>query len=391
MNVQDWLAKREQQMIGLTRDLVDIDSNSNDKEGVIRVFDRLEQFFAEHGIGVQWHSHEGVRNAISVEVPARQAPAGASGTGAGNHAVRDSVLLMGHCDTVHPTGEVSVRPFSIQGNRAYGPGVADMKAGVAMNAFIIAAYHQAGGASLPVLGLFTNDEEVGSPTSCHVIESFARRAKYVFNAEPGRPGGEVVTQRKGGVFLDISVTGKAAHAGANFTDGVSAINEIASKVARLTALTDLDAGVTVNVGLIAGGLSVNTVAPSARCEVDLRISNLADRDRMVAEIEAIAKDNTIAGTESSMRIFGEFRPLEKSPHSIALFEHYQKVAKSLGHDIDEQASGGCADSGITSSLGCATVCATGPVGGKPHTKEEYIELDSFVPRAQFVALAIERL
>ena len=138
-----------------------------------------------------------------------------------------------------------------------------MKAGLVMNCFVLAAFAKFGGAPAPLLGLFTGDEEIGSPEGRAVIETEARRARVVFNSEPGRVSGNVVTGRKGGVFMAFRITGKAAHSGANFADGISAIEELARKIQAIHALTDLERGITLNVGLVSGGQSVNTVAPWA--------------------------------------------------------------------------------------------------------------------------------
>ena len=142
------------------------------------------------------------------------------------------------------------RPFTIRDGVAYGPGVADMKAGLVMNCFVLAAFAKFGGAPAPLVGLFTGDEEIGSPEGRAVIENEARRARVVFNSEPGRVSGNVVTGRKGGVFMQMRITGKAAHSGGNFTDGISAIEELARKIQAIHALTDLDRGITLNVGLV---------------------------------------------------------------------------------------------------------------------------------------------
>ncbi len=160
---------------------------------------------------------------------------------------------MGHRDTVFPDGEAARRPFSVRDGIAYGPGVADMKAGLVMNCFILAAFAKFGGAPAPLVGLFTGDEEIGSPEGRAVIETEARRARVVFNSEPGRVSGNVVTGRKGGVFMSFHITGKAAHSGANFSDGISAIEELAGKIQAIHALTDLERGITLNVGLVSGG------------------------------------------------------------------------------------------------------------------------------------------
>ncbi len=378
--VQQWLDEQHDAMMALFEAIVNIDSNSYDKDGIINVFKRLEQFFEEHGVAVQWHEHENIKNAISVHVPASVENTGGK-----------PVMLMGHCDTVYPKGETERRPFRLQDNIAYGPGVADMKAGIAMNAFILAAYAKFGGAHVPLFGLFTNDEEIGSPTSRFVIEEFARKTGTVFNAEPGRANGDVVTGRKGGIFLELEVSGKAAHSGANFAEGISAISEIAHKIIQLDKLTDIQKGVTVNVGLISGGQSVNTSAPSAKCSIDVRVFTLQERDEILKEIDQIVNTSFVPGTTASLRIIGEFRPFVKTDASQALFELYSKSLGELGHSTGEQFSGGCADSGITSSLGCTTLCATGPVGGKPHTRDEYCEVDTFIPRAKAIVRTISQL
>src|SRR6185503_9917821 len=180
--------------------------------------------------------------------------------------------------------------------------VADMKAGLVMNAFVLAAFRRFGGAPAPLVGLFTSDEEIGSPSSRPVI-----------NAEPGRPSGSVVTGRKGGVFMKLAVTGKAAHAGANFAQGISAIEELAHKTIALHKLSDLARGTTVNVGVVSGGLTVNTVAPTANADIDLRFVTPADRQAAMAEIRRIVETSYVPGTQSELEIFGEFLPLVESP------------------------------------------------------------------------------
>ena len=174
------------------------------------------------------------------------------------------MLLLGHRDTVFPKGTAAERPFRVENGRAYGPGVADMKAGLVMNAFVLEAFARAGGAARPLVALFTSDEEIASPASRPTIEAAARGARAVFNAEPGRTSGNIVSGRKGAMFLTIEVTGKPAHSGSAHDQGVSAIEELCRKVQALHALTDYATGTTVNVGLIEGGQSVNTVAPARR-------------------------------------------------------------------------------------------------------------------------------
>ena len=201
-----------------------------------------------------------------------------------------------------------------------------MKAGLAINAFVIAALKTFAAAPAPVTALFTADEEIGSPSSKELIMREARAARAVFNSEPGRPGGGVVTGRKGGVFMRLDVTGKAAHAGNNYGDGISAIEEIAQKIIRLHALTDLPNGISCNVGTISGGQTVNTVAPNASAEIDLRFIKPADRTRMMAAIEAIVAESFVPGTKARLEITGEFEPMVASEASQRLYDHYAACA-----------------------------------------------------------------
>jgi len=373
-----WIDSQQAAMLSLLEELVGIDSHSYYKEGVAQVFRKLESFFKTFGLTTQSHFVQGVEAALSVTLNA-----GAS--------LGRPVLLMGHCDTVFPKGEVAKRPFRIEGNRAYGPGVADMKAGVVMNAFIIAALAQSGQTNTEVSALFTCDEEIGSPLSREVIEAFARKAAFVFNSEPGRPSGNVVTGRKGGIFLEMDIQGKAAHSGANFSEGINAISEIANKIIALDKLTDIDEGLTVSVGLISGGQSVNTSAPSAKAAIDVRVKDLAQRDYVMSRIQCICNKNFITGTLAKLSVMGEFKPFVPTAASQKLFELYRDTLKDIGHQADQEFSGGCADSGVTSSLGAITLCGTGPVGGKFHTPDEYTEIDSFLPRAKAVLLTIGKV
>ena len=379
--ITDWLATQHDAMIDLLRRIVDIDSGSYDKRGIDLVGDTLRGFLETYGIAVETLPQPAHGDCLRASAP-WDGPAG----NAGGH-----VMLMGHRDTVFPAGEAGRRPFTISDGRAYGPGVADMKAGLVMNCFVLAAFAKFGGSPAPLIGLFTGDEEIGSPEGRAVIENEARRARAVFNSEPGRPTGNVVTGRKGGVFMVMRITGKAAHSGGNFAEGISAIEELARKIQALHALTDLDRGITLNVGLVSGGQSVNTVAPWAEGQIDLRYVSPADRDEVMGRIGAIVDRSHVPGTRATLTIKGEFNPLTQSPAAKQLFDAYIGAASESGLAVDGEFAGGCADSGFTAAVGAPTICAVGPVGGKAHSPDEYLELASLVPRAQACARAILRL
>jgi glutamate carboxypeptidase len=360
-----WLGGQRDAMLALLQTLVNTDSGSYDKAGVDTAGGHIRKFLGEHGIATEVTPDQIFGDAISATVGQDSPPFG-----------NRPILLMGHRDTVFPKGEPTRRPFKIEGDRAYGPGVSDMKSGLVMNCFILAAIKKFGGAPAPVTALFTGDEEIGSPFSRPVIEQHARAARVCFNSEPGRARGAAVTGRKGCLFIRFEITGKAAHSGANFEAGISAINELAHKTLALSALSDPPKGITLNVGVISGGQTVNTIAPWAKGEVDLRFITPAQRDATLAKVE----------------IIGEFVPLVETADGKALYEHYAAGLKELGvAETTALFTGGCADSGFASAAGTPTICAVGPVGGRAHSPEEYMEIDTFVPRAQALALAVLRL
>jgi glutamate carboxypeptidase len=371
--IRSWLSSQRDAMLSLIEKVVNIDSGSYDKAGVDAVGEVFEEFFKNHGIEVERLPRDVSGDIFRAAIP-----------GPGNAPI----VLMGHRDTVFSKGEAARRPFTIRDGRAYGPGVMDMKGGLVLNAFVLAAFKKFGGNPAPLVALLTSDEEIGSPQSRGVIEETARGARAVYNAEPGRPNGNVVSQRKGGVFMVMDVVGKAAHSGGNFESGHSAINALAHKTLAIAALTDLSIGVTLNIGLVSGGQSVNTVAPSATGQIDMRYARHADRDRIFAAIENIIATEHVPGTSASLGIKGEFLPLAHTAGNAGLLEIYRKAAKQAGLAVEGEATGGCADSGFTSAVGTPTLCATGPVGGAAHSPEEYLEVESVVPRAMALANAV---
>ena len=378
-DITAWLATQQPAMLSALERMVNTDGGSYDKAGVDAVGDQVREFLQGHGIEVE--TVRGERHGDCL-----RALVGGAGGQAGN--ARENIVLMGHRDTVFPQGEPDRRPFRIEGGRAYGPGVCDMKAGIVLNMFMLAAFQKFGGAPGPMVGLFTGDEEIGSPEGRAVIEAEARGARVVFNSEPGRMSGNVVTGRKGGVFSVFDIVGKASHSGGNFEAGISAIGELAQKIIAIHALTDLARGITLNVGLVSGGQSVNTVAPAAQGQIDLRYIHPEDREEVMDRLHAIIAHSFIPGTRATLTIKGEFLPLTQSPAAARLFTLYQGAAAEAGLAISGEFSGGCADSGFTAAQGAPTICAVGPIGGLAHSPDEFMEVGSFVPRAQAMARAI---
>jgi glutamate carboxypeptidase len=367
------LGRQHQAMVSLLAELVAIDSGSYNKRGVDAVEDRLRVWLGAAGVRCETLPHPSFGGCMLARLPA----------GGGTRPI----VLMGHCDTVFPDGTAAQRPFRIDGDRAFGPGVSDMKAGLVMNSFVLAALHRFG-APYPVHGLYTADEEIASPSSRPIIEAEAKEARAVFNAEPGRPSGNLVSRRKGATFIELEVTGRAAHSGAAHAQGVSAIEAMARKIQRLHKLTDYDLGTTVNVGLMRGGTSVNTVAARATAAIDVRFPTLNIMEKILGEVREICNCCELPGSDSRILREGNFLPLEQDAASRALLDRYARAAAGLGLEVAGEATGGSADSGFTAALGTPTLCGTGPVGGNAHTDDEWCRIDTMVPRAQALALTI---
>lgn len=370
-----WLAQRREAMIALLRELVDIDSGTYDKAGADAVGGALRRFLEIQGIATRVIPQARFGDTLRAEVP-------------GGAAARGNIVFMGHRDTVYPKGTAAERPFTIRDGLAHGPGVSDMKSGLVMNTFVLAAFARFGGAPGPLVGLYTADEEIGSPEGRPVIEAEARQARVVLNSEPARASGNVVTGRRGGVFSAVRIIGKAAHSGARINEGISALEELAHKILAIHALRDDATGLSFNVGLARGGQSVNSVAPWAECEVDMRYRTPDQRSAGMAALEAIVTHSYVPSTSATLEIRGEFLPMIADERSRALLRLHQRSAEASGFEVEGEYTLGCADSGFTAALGVPTLCAIGPQGYGGHSPEERLVLDSLAPRAQAMARTI---
>ena len=370
--VLDWLASQQQAMQDLLQKVVNIDSGSRDEAGVTAVAHALAERLQAAGVAVQFEPVPGYGVLLHAQV-------NSDGEGA-------PIVLMGHMDTVFPAGTVAKRPYREEAGRAYGPGVADMKSGLVLNAFVAEAFARCGGLKAPLHLFFSCDEEIGSPATRDLIMDRMRGARAVFNAEPGRVSGNVVTSRKGSMLVEFEVEGVAAHAGINHAAGASAIDALARKTLALHALTDPATGVTANVGVVHGGVVSNMVAPHARAELDLRFTADTNPEDLLARVRAIIEEESVPRTQGRITVARSTLPMKPTPDYLLAL--YQESARTLGFEVQGEFTGGAADSGLTASVGVPTLCATGPVGGHPHTEREYCELTTFVPRAQAVALAV---
>jgi glutamate carboxypeptidase len=292
--------------------------------------------------------------------------------------------LLGHLDTVWPLGTLKDMPFRVEGGRVWGPGVLDMKAGVAMALTAIAILKEQQKLGRPVVLLLNSDEEVGSDVSRPLTEKLARQCAAVFVLEPAQGlAGAYKTARKGVGNYSIRVQGVASHSGVDFERGHSAIVELARQIERITQFTELDRGITVNVGTVQGGTRSNVVAAEARAEVDVRIARARDE----ARIEKHFRSLRVFDSKCSLHVEGGLNrpPMERTPGTVALFKRAAAHARELGFVLEEAATGGGSDGNFTSAIGVPTLDGMGAVGEGAHAPHESLLLEHMAPRTALLA------
>ncbi len=303
---------------------------------------------------------------------------------------QSQLLLLGHIDTVWPVGHLRRMPIRQEQGRLHGPGVYDMKAGIAIGMLALRAL-DAVHARLDkrVVMLLTSDEERGSTSSRALVEDEASRSDAVCVLEPSLPGGALKTARKGAGEFRLRVGGISAHAGIEPEKGASAIHEIARQILALERLRDADRGVSVNVGVVEGGSRPNVVAEEATATVDIRVSTNADRERVEASMRALEPE--LDGT--TVEVSGGFSrpPLERTAGVIRLYELARELAADLGRDLGEGSTGGGSDGNLTAALGVPTLDGLGPVGAGAHALNEHVVMDELPWRAALVAGLLGRL
>ena len=294
------------------------------------------------------------------------------------------LLVLGHYDTVYPTGTLAKMPFRVSCGKAYGPGTFDMKAGITQALFALDALREL---RAPVwkriVFLWTSDEEVGSTTSRRLIEGQAQRSDAVFVLEPSLgPRGLLKTSRKGVGEAHLTVHGRASHAGLAPEKGVNAIHELAAQIARIEKWNDPRRGVTINVDIVSGGSRTNVIADRAEATLDLRAWRGADMRALEKRLHALKPLHRGAKLE----LHGGFdRPPLERKHSAALFARAKTIARQLGFPLGEAAAGGGSDGNFTAALGVPTLDGLGAVGDGAHATHEHVLANTMPQRAALLA------
>jgi glutamate carboxypeptidase len=375
-----YFSDRRDAIVSTIRQLVEIESPSDDKHAVDSLAELVAEKFAKLGGEIRFHQAKNFGNHLQVNFGGRSAK---------------PVLLLGHYDTVYPLGTLATMPCAVTGNKLAGPGVLDMKSGVALMLHAIAALQDWHGTQpqeslpRPVTVLLVSDEEVGSDSSRHITEALAKRSAAVLVLEPsyGKQGA-VKTARKGVGEYQIKIIGRASHAGLDFEKGVNAIRELARQIERVSTFTDLKKGLTVNVGIVTGGSRTNVVPAEATAQVDVRIARMKEAAGIDKKIRALRPFNR----KCKIQITGGINrpPMERTAGVAALYQQAKAVAQELGWKLDEAAVGGGSDGNFTAGLGIPTLDGLGGVGDGAHATHEHILISELPRRAALIAGLIER-
>jgi glutamate carboxypeptidase len=304
--------------------------------------------------------------------------------GPGYTKARSQLLVLGHYDTVYASGTLAKMPFRTAAGRVYGPGVFDMKAGIVQALFALDAIQQAGAAvSKTIVFLWTSDEEIGSESSRKLLEAEAKRSDAVFVLEPSLgPKGLLKTARKGVGDAEITVHGRASHAGLAPEKGVNAIHELALQIALVKKWNDVKRGISVNVGLVAGGTRPNVIPDHAKAVLDLRALRGDDMRRIEKQLRGLRP--ILPGAKLTVRGGFNRAPLERKI-SADLFKRASVLAKSMGLAIGEATAGGGSDGNLTAALGIPTLDGLGAVGDGAHSAGEHIFARTMPQRAALLA------
>ena len=375
-----WAKSHQDEIVSFIRALVECESPSDDPNSVNRFVELMGASVAGLGkarivpggkFGKHWQCE------FTLPGPRRKEPG--------------QILALGHSDTVWPRGTLRNMPFLERDGRLWGPGVLDMKSGIAFFVFAIRALRELEiPVSRKVVLQLNSDEEIGSDSSRALTERSARASAAVLVLEPGTGlTGKLKTERKGVGDYTVTVHGRAAHAGVDFAAGASAILELSKQIDRIASFTDLTRGITVNPGVISGGTRSNVIAAEARVIVDIRIRRLADAKRLERQFRALRPFDK----RCTLQVEGGLNrpPMERSREIAALFERARNLGREIGIELEESATGGGSDGNFTAALGIPTLDGLGAVGEGAHANNESILIDCIAPRTALLAMLVAAL
>jgi glutamate carboxypeptidase len=365
--------RKQRSLLDLTRKLVQAESPSDSKSAVDACAALAAAHLKQLGGRIKLHRQQHHGNALEARFGPRSTR---------TREPAKPILLLGHLDTVWPLGTLQSMPCRIRGGRLWGPGTLDMKAGVAMASTALELLMEADLLRREIILLLNSDEEIGSPASRPITENLARQCSAVYVLEPAQ-GLAYKTARKGIGDWHIVVNGVAAHAGVDFEKGANALLELARVIQTVSGWTDLKRGLTVSVGVAAGGTKSNVVPANAQADIDVRIPRLADGRRITRKFAALRP----ADPRCTLTVTGGINrpPMERSRGTVRLFRKAHFLARELGFELQEASTGGGSDGNFTAALGIPTLDGMGAVGEGAHAPHESVLIEHLAPRTALLA------
>ncbi len=365
MEFKHYFKSRQGEMINLLKKIVSLESPSSDKNAVDKCSSFLAKEFQKSGAKVTRYPFKDLGDLHLVEYP-RLKP----------KERKEQILILTHIDTVWPVGKIKNMPFYISGNKVFGPGVLDMKAGLVIAISSLKAIHELNIEPQKKIAVFMNSaEEVGSEVANEMIQKLAKRSSCVLCLEPSLPGGAMKNQRKGRLVIRLDTKGKSAHAG-NPDEGINAVEELMTQLRVAQKLNSQT--ITVNTGIIRGGERVNIVPDSASAHLDIRFWNSTQKNKIINFFKQLHP--TLRGAKVKYSVESYLPPLEKTKTSDRLFARITDIASSMNIQIEAGKSGGGSDASIAANTGVATLDGLGPDGAGIHAENEHLLLPSLIER-----------
>jgi glutamate carboxypeptidase len=367
---------RQTEILEFIRWLVEQESMSRVAEATTRIAENLAERLTQFGASVDLLRDAKLGTTLCARYHCAQDPCA------------KQLLVVGHLDTVWPIGTLAKMPFRIDGDKAYGPGIFDMKSGVTLATFAMLALKEFGRKTKrPITFLMTCDEETGSHFSRSIIEDEAQNAHAALVLEPPIPGGTVKTGRKGVGEFELTVRGRSAHAGNDIQKGISAIQELAHQILEVNKFVDFERGTTLNVGVVQGGVLSNVVAAEARATIDMRFKVIEEGYRVEEAMQRLAP--VIDGARIEVKGGINRPPLERTEAIAALFAHAKNLASEVDYELREGQVGGGSDGNFIAAMGVPVLDGLGVDGAGAHAEHEHIILSDIPRRAALVTRLIE--
>ena len=370
-----FITRSEPAMFGLLSEMIRIQSGSYNKAGVDRVARRIREAFEGDRVRCETIPQKDCGDHLVVRSAAWRPDA-------------PQILMTGHMDTVFPH-DTAFDWYREDDDRAYGPGVVDMKGGLVAGIYAMKALDAAGLlGSIPITFVFNSDEEIGSRFSGPLIEGEAGKSAFAFVMEAGGLDGEIVTGRTGNLSVRVDVTGRAGHAAFAPPDKGSAILALARHTVAIEALNAPERGITANVGRVEGGIGYNTVPGEATAAVDFRFANAGDEARLKQDVASILAESPVPHTRSEFRVLSGRPAMPESEENLRLFEVVREIAGDLDLPVKAEFRYGASDANLIAARGIPVIDGLGPVGARDHSEDEYMIKSSLAARARLLACAL---